>query len=123
MIANMKRREFITLIGGVAAWRFAARAQQECSAARPPVTGRGRCDDLIQTCLNFLRSGTPDRAVQTPDRLGYESGRDSNPRDNVIPPVFSLARARGLAPSGRRYAVCLYGRKSSTGIRSFRQLS
>ncbi|HKQ85175.1 MAG TPA: hypothetical protein VJS43_00250 [Candidatus Acidoferrales bacterium] len=57
MIATMKRREFISLLGGTpAAWPLAARAQQ----AAMPVVG-------------FLNGGARDAFVP----MGYEDGRNA----------------------------------------------
>ena len=68
----MRRREFITCLGGAAAWPFAARAQQR---AKPPTIG-------------FLGSGTPSAQglwvaafLQRLHELGWIEGR--NHRDRV----------------------------------------
>ena len=62
----MKRREFITLVGGVAAWPVAARAQQ----IGTPVIG-------------FLNSGTPKDSrctcpvfLQALNEIGFVEGRN-----------------------------------------------
>jgi putative ABC transport system substrate-binding protein len=63
----MKRREFITLVGGVAAWPLAVRAQQLGKVLRIGVVFGGVAATVWETALGF-KQGMRD--------LGYVEGRD-----------------------------------------------
>ncbi len=65
----MRRREFITLVGGAAAWPIAARAQQPERMRRVSVLlGLGEKDPEAITRLKAFRQGMRD--------LGWIEGRN-----------------------------------------------
>jgi putative ABC transport system substrate-binding protein len=63
----VKRRAFITLLGGAAAWPLAARAQQPTKVARIGFVGLTAADSLPKR-LDAFRAGLRE--------LGYQEGRN-----------------------------------------------
>ena len=66
-MSRMKRREFITLLGGAAAWPLAARGQQSDRVRRIAWLGAGRADQP-SPYLDSLRAGLRE--------LGWSEGRN-----------------------------------------------
>jgi putative ABC transport system substrate-binding protein len=64
----MKRREFITLIGGAATWPLAARAQQSDRIRRIGVLMSGANNALGQARFKALQQGL--------EKLGWTDGRN-----------------------------------------------
>jgi putative ABC transport system substrate-binding protein len=90
----MKRRQFITLLGGGAAWPMAARAQQPPT----PVIGflDSRLPDAITDRLRAFRQGLKD--------VGYVEGENlaivyrlANKRDDRLPELAADLAQRGVA--------------------------
>jgi putative ABC transport system substrate-binding protein len=63
----VKRRDFITLLGGAAAWPFAARAQQPAGVARIGILGLASAA-AVAPYVNAVRAGLRD--------LGYIEGKN-----------------------------------------------
>jgi len=90
----MRRRKFITLLGGAAAWPLAASAQQ----AANPVIGYldSRLPDAITDRLRAFRQGLKD--------VGYSEGenlaivyRFANNQDDLLPELAADLARRGVA--------------------------
>src|SRR3954453_17341540 len=65
----MRRRDFITLLGGTAAWRLEARAQQPERMRRVAVlTGGGDSDTETQARLTAFKEGL--------EKAGWSEGRN-----------------------------------------------
>src|SRR5262245_23064152 len=87
---RLKRREFITLLGGAAAWPLAARAQQQSM----PVIGLldTRSPDTVRDLLRAFRQGLKDTGYVEDENLEVIYRWGENQLDRMPELVADLVR-------------------------------
>src|SRR6266446_7075096 len=112
MTAKIKRREFISLLGGAAAWPLAARAQQGDRMRRIGVLlGGSETDQEFQTRMTAFREEL--------QRLGWTDGRNVHIDIRYAPAgAQAQTRAKGLVASSPDVILAAAG---SPGIIALQQ--
>ena len=92
----MRRREFITLVGGAAAWPLAVRAQQQTKAPRIGILVTGRSDgaDASRVTLNSLVMGLRELGYIEGQNIAYERRFGESKLDRLLNLAAELVESK-----------------------------